>query len=436
VNVLAKLITVKRLNHHFYRWDWATLQKHQAKRVAAILDYAGTRSPYYRRLVSGRGSLTLDSVPRIDKAEMMAHFDQINTAGLKKKDLIEFQLAQDRTGSLGLFPGGFSAGVSSGTSGNKGLTVLSKTERELYSCLLWARNGIPAAVKNRRVLFALRTNNPAFMEVQSFGVKICYVDYTHPAEDLVKIINSRDLNILAGPPSLLAMLARLASSIGHRIDVVISYAEVLSEKTRQDIGSAFGAPVVEIYQSSEGFIGSTCRMGRLHLNEDVILVDLEETPDTLGKARNVVVTDLYRTTQPVIRYALNDILEVSPEPCSCGSCFRVISRIQGRSDDIFHLKDPAGGVRYLFPDYVQRAIIHASDEIIEYQAIQHSIDAIEIRLVLKDGANRPGIEQAVRANFGGWAAKVGGRLGEITFTGALPECNPVSKKFIRVVRKF
>ncbi|MBN1368691.1 MAG: hypothetical protein JW954_00455 [Dehalococcoidaceae bacterium] len=436
MNLLSKIITVKRLDHHFYRWDEATLRAHQAKRVAAVLEYAGRHSPYYRKLRSGKSPLTLDSVPRIDKAEMMAHFDRINTAGLKKNELIEFQLKQDRAGSLGLFPGGFSAGVSSGTSGNKGLTVLSRTERELYSCLLWARNGIPAVVKDRRVLFALRTNNPAFMEVASFGVKICYVDYTHPAEDLVKIINSRNLNILAGPPSLLAMIARLHASIDHPVDVVISYAEVLSEKTRQEIGSAFGAPVVEIYQSSEGFIGSTCRAGKLHLNEDVILVDLEETPDTLGKARNVVVTDLYRTTQPVIRYALNDILEISPERCSCGSCFQVISRIHGRSDDIFHLKGPGGQVRYLFPDYVQRAIIHASDEIVEYQAIQHSIDAIEVRLVLKDGADGPAIEQAVRANLAGWAEKVGGKPGVITFTGALPEPNPVSRKFIRVVRKF
>ena len=149
-----------------------------------------------------------------------------------------------------------------------------------------------------------------------------------------------------------------------------------------------------------------------------------------------MVTDLYRTTQPVIRYALNDILELSPERCSCGSCFQVISRIHGRSDDIFHLKGPGGQVRYLFPDYVQRAIIHASDEIVEYQAIQHSIDAIEVRLVLKDGADGPAIEQAVRANLAGWAEKVGGKPGVITFTGALPECNPVSRKFIRVVRKF
>jgi hypothetical protein len=42
-----------------------------------------------------------------------------------------------------LFAGRYSVGLSSGTSGNKGLTVLSPAEREAYGCLLFARNGIP-----------------------------------------------------------------------------------------------------------------------------------------------------------------------------------------------------------------------------------------------------------------------------------------------------
>ena len=94
MNIVSKLITVKRLNHHFYRWDENTLYKHQARRVAAILEHAGRHSPYYSKLRSKGKLLTLDSVPRIDKAEMMANFDQINTAGLKKSELIEFQLEQ------------------------------------------------------------------------------------------------------------------------------------------------------------------------------------------------------------------------------------------------------------------------------------------------------------------------------------------------------
>jgi len=366
----------------------------------------------------------------------MEHFDEINTAGLHKDELIDFQIRQEKAGTLKLYQGKFSVGVSSGTSGNKGLTVLGPNERDMYSCLLWARNGIPKSLKSRRILFALRTNNPAFMQVQSFGIKIIYVDYTHPVPEIVDIINKQKLNIIAGPPSLLSMIGRSFSAIDHRIETVISYAEVLTEDVQAELEKVFTVPLVQIYQGSEGFIGSTCRNGRLHLNEDVIFVELEDAADTLGKAKNVVVTDLYRTTQPIIRYSLNDILEISQERCDCGSCFRVIERIQGRADDIFYIKGPSGETRYLFPDYVQKSVIHASDAVIEYQAIQHSIDSIEIRLVLKEGADRPAIETAVLNNLRSWAKKAGGQLGDVRFANALPERNPRSKKLIRVIRAF
>ena len=76
------------------------------------------------------------------------------------------------------------------------------------------------------------------------------------------------------------------------------------------------------------------------------------------------------------------------------------------------------------------------DAILEYQAIQHSIGAIEIRLMLKPQADDAAIEAAIHENLGWWAEKVGGKLGEIIFNRHLPERNPRSQKLIRVVRRF
>jgi putative adenylate-forming enzyme len=380
--------------------------------------------------------IDLTAVPKLDKAEMMAHFNEINTAGLCRDELIQFRIHQEREGKLELYRNEFSVGLSSGTSGNRGLTVLSKFERQMYGCLLWARNGIPEHVKNYRVLFALRTNNPTFMEPRSFGVRLIYVDYTHPPKELAQLINEKKLNIIAGPPSLLTLIARYRGIIAHQIETLISYAEVLDEETRTYLEQAFKAPVVQIYQGAEGFIGSTCKRGNLHLNEDTILVEQEAIGDTTGKAKKVIVTDLYRTTQPIIRYSLEDVLEIDPEPCECGSCFRVIKMIHGRADDIFLLKGTSGEIHYLFPDYVRRSINQASDAILEYQAIQYTTDAIEIRLVLKPGSERRVIEEAVFNNLLWRIEKVGGQPLKISFNDKLPERNPQSHKLIRVVRKF
>ncbi len=430
---VKKLLIVRKLKKQFYNWDSKTLKSHQEERVRKILSFARENSPYYKKLIFPDSSLI--DIPLMNKSVMMENFDTINTVGVKKDELIKFHIEQEKAGSINLYKNTYSIGLSSGTSGSRGLTILGEEERDLYGCLIWARNGIPENIKKYRILFALRTNNPSYMEPRSFGAKMVYVDYTHPPEKLIDLINSRKLNIISGPPFLLSMLGSLQFKITHKIDALISYAEVLDKKNKQYLEKVFGVPVVQIYQGSEGFIGSTCRHGKLHLNEDTVLVELDKL-DSAGNASKVILTDLYRTSQPMIRYELNDVLEISTEPCTCGSVFRVIKVIHGRADDLFILNSSETSTRYLFPDYVRRSINQASEDIIEYQAIQHSLDLVEIRLVLKPDSQKNIIEDKIRDNLIRRASRAGGRLGQIEFSNIKPEVNPNSKKLIRIIRKF
>ena len=61
-------------------------------------------------------------------------------------------------------------------------------------------------------------------------------------------------------------------------------------------------------------------------NEDLIAVELldgDGRPTPPGvPSRRMLVTDLHKTSQPIVRYALNDIVTIRPEPCACGSSFR------------------------------------------------------------------------------------------------------------------
>ncbi|MHA1558013.1 MAG: hypothetical protein ACTSPM_13905, partial [Candidatus Heimdallarchaeota archaeon] len=297
-------------------------------------------------------------------------------------------------------------------------------------------NGIPKSVKKRRILFALRRNNPTFKEISNFGIHLVYIDYTLSVEEIIKLINTKKLNILSGPPSLLEIISSKKDQIDHPIEAVISYAEVLSKATREKLEEIFEVSIIEIYQGAEGFIASTCKCGSLHLNEDVLLIETLDVDDKIGKARNLLITDLYRTTQPIIRYEMNDIIELQESKCECGSCFRVIEKIHGRSDDIFHLKNKDGEISYLFPDYVRRSINQASQEIEEYQAIQKALDKIEIRLVLSNEKNREKIEEKIIKNLNFWVKKLNAELGDVKFSVDKPERNPRSKKLIRVIRRF
>ncbi|MFU8840839.1 MAG: hypothetical protein ACNA8R_08950 [Nitriliruptoraceae bacterium] len=431
IATVARQAVGRYLRWRFLHLDADRLAAHQQRRLARQLAYVRRHSPYYAELLPA-GPLRLEDVPTIDKAEMMRSFDRICTAGLDRDELVAFRIDQERRGSTELYRGRYSVGLSSGTSGNKVLTVLNRRERARYATLLWARSGIPHELTHPRVLFCLRTNNPAFTAITAFGVELVYVDYLTAVEELLRLITAHRLDVLAGPPSVLSLLAEEADRIPHPIAAVLSYAEELDPNMRVRLAHTFQAPVVELYQGAEGMLAFTCPAGTLHLNEDVTLVELGEAVDVDGTVRRAIVTDLYRRTQPFLRYQLGDLIEVDPAPCACGSAFRRLKRVHGRADAVLALATPGGGAVRLLPDHVRRSINQASDDVLEYQVIQRAVDDLELRLRLSDGADRAGIEAAITANLARWAGKAGGLLPTLRFTDTPPERHPTSHKLIRV----
>ena len=69
-----------------------------------------------------------------------------------------------------------------------------------------------------------------------------------------------------------------------------------------------------------------------------------------------------RTSQPVIRYELNDII-LDNKTCLCGLKTTAIKRIEGRSDDILCFEDKNKKIVKIFPDFIRRAIITSNEEI-------------------------------------------------------------------------
>lgn len=177
----------------------------------------------------------------------------------------------------------------------------------------------------------------------------------------------------------------------------------------------------------------------------VELLDENGAPTPPGTpCHRMLVTDLHKTSQPIVRYQLNDIVTLSPERCPCGSHFRVIERIDGRADDVFWGRrvvstgstgaDAAsqdGGWQFIFPDYISRAIISAADEIDEYQVMQRAPDDLLVRLQLAGGDTERIVEDVESAlcqvfmQYGCHPPTVEVRLEP-------PVSNPNSGKLIRV----
>ncbi|XOU95013.1 MAG: F390 synthetase-related protein [Candidatus Kerfeldbacteria bacterium] len=432
-NALKSLFYIIILKIRFYNWSKQRIKRHQEKRLNKLIALLKRKSIYYRDILKDNDNF--EKLPVIDKKVFMDNFDNINTAGLKKDILLDFSIKQQRSNSIGLFNENYSIGLSSGTSGNVTLTVLSKSERELYPTLLLARSNIISYVKKPRVLFLLRRNNAAFMEVKKFGIYISYADYTVNVDKLIYEINDKKINVIAGPPSLLYMISKKIDEIVVKPKLLISYAEVLSEKVKNTLVDSFGSKLIEIYQGAEGFLAATCKEGSLHLNEDTTFFEFENIDKENENLKRVLVTDLYRTCAPFVRYSLHDVMELDDKKCKCGSNFQIIKKIHGREDDIFILKSNDGKERYLFPDYVRRSINQASEYILEFQAIQHINGSITIRLVTVNNQVSRDIENKIIENINFWVNKIKAITPEINYIYEGPIRNKNSNKLIRVMRE-
>ena len=173
---------------------------------------------------------------------------------------------------------------------------------------------------------------------------------------------------------------------------IVSVAEILEDSDRIRISSAFKLPIIDqVYQATEGFLACTCSAGYLHLNEDIIFVEKEYLDEHRFYP---VITDFKRSSQPVYRYKLNDILVENPEPCPCGSHYTRIDKVEGRSDDIFYFEGQDGGQVTIYPDFIRRCILFV-ENVGDYQVKQHSEKIVEVCLSQRDEQ----VEEAITAQF-------------------------------------
>ena len=243
---------------------------------------------------------------------------------------------------------------------------------------------------------------------------------------------------------MLKLIAKEIESkrISIKLQRIISYAEILYPDVKEYLKKIFCCTIHEIYKCTEGPIAITCKHGNLHINEDLIYVEtlnLDGTQTSTGKpCQKLIVTDLHKRAQPIIRYELNDIITISPKKCPCGSNFRIIEKIQGRSDDIFWAKNiKTKKWQFIIPDYISRAIISSSENIDEYQVIQKSPEEILIRIQLKSNKTEKEFEKEVLiSNIINLYQEYGCNKPKIDIKFEKPEINKNSNKLIRIRRDF
>lgn len=166
-------------------------------------------------------------------------------------------------------------------------------------------------------------------------------------------------------------------------------AEPHTESLRQRLEKSYGVKAYNSYGLTEmngpGVAFECPYQEGMHLWEDSFLLEVID-PETLqpvpdGEEGELVLTTLNREGMPLLRYRTRDLAFVYPEPCRCGRAHRRISRIKGRTDDMFIVK----GVN-IFPMQVERVLLGILGVGSNYQIILDTVESRDEMRVLVEVA--------------------------------------------------
>ena len=356
------------------------LRARQRERLERILVYAGTHSPYYRRIFQQQGFEpenfqlpAFRALPLLTKSIIRASTDEILSTEFKRDD-------------LGMHKTGGSTGVALTTYFDRDWietrTADAMRSDQWAGCYhgmkvasLWGNPPIPRSLKGR--LRALLRDRFVYLDTidlneQSLSVFIRRWQREHP-------------EILFGHSHSLFMLARyvLDRNIRNlRPRGIISTSMMLLANERQVIEEAFGCKVNDRYGSEEvALIACECEQHQgMHLNIEHLFIEFlrpDGTDAQPGEEGAIVITDLLNRGMPFIRYRIEDVGVPSERTCPCGRGLPLMERVTGRVADYLKRRD---GSLVAGVSLVERTLT-AIPGIEQLQVVQPAFEEIVLNVV-------------------------------------------------------
>lgn len=234
-----------------------------------------------------------------------------------------------------------------------------------------ARDGLVSEIWNQGVNAVYRTGPGLLFSA------------TRPLSEQIEWLKRRQPDYVQANPTFLRELLRAVERAGMRFERlrgVITYSELVPPGLREETLRVLGVPLRDLYTCREiGYIALECPdHPHYHVQSELVLVeilDAEGRACAPGEVGRVVVTPLHNFATPLIRYELGDHAEAGP-PCPCGRGLPVLSRILGRSRNMFRL--PGGDGKWLELLALER---RQDLPIVQYQLAQTGFGEIEARIV-------------------------------------------------------
>jgi len=327
------------------------------KRLNNLLNHAVSSTEYYSQY---KNYNSLKDFPIIDKNIIKKYYDKFISINYKNKAL-----------------------HSMSTSGSTGtpFTIyqdMNKRKRVLAEIIYFGELcGYNLGDRNAYLRVWTNKNKKNFFDAWKQNlimIDISKLDKSNLKKIRDIIIKDKKLKCILGYATSLDIISRYLLEQGDNpnmfnVKIVISGAEVLSEKTRMNLKKVFGCDVVSRYSNQENGIlaqelidknyfiinNASYYFEFLKLNSDE-----EANP---GELCRVVLTDLYNYAMPMIRYDTGD-LAIVEEHHKYG---KVITSIEGRKVDFIYTTNGN-----MLSPYVVINNMWDFDKIKQYQLIQEN----------------------------------------------------------------
>ncbi len=348
----------------------------QRKRTIAIIKTAYENSIYYRKIFNEINFHPNDLVsdfnnfkklPILTK-ESLRQIDVKNFIATKSKNLNEL--------------------IYHPTSGSTGIPLkIYKTPTDsLLNDLCHIRsyrfNGWKTFDKIVSIIGHVDYRNPnIFQKFRIMPIK--YISIDQSISMIVDELKNNDFKILKAYSDDISIIAKFI--IDNKIEniypkIVSTGAALLDDVAKELIFKAFGVRPMDSYGSADaGQIAWQCKRFNYHINIDMVNV---EVLNNNGKLNNhepgeIVVTNLWNSAFPIIRFKLGDIITLEKSKCNCGCNFPLMKMIDGKTVDFIIL--PSGEP---VTPHAPKQILSGVVEIKSYKIIQKSISKVQVNIVI------------------------------------------------------
>lgn len=372
------------------KWTIEQLEANQFEKLKKLLQFAYDYSDYYHKVFDEVGftpsSMTsindIKSLPIIDKKTLIEENERIHT-NYKFKHSNRLSETSGTTGASLRFLRNEEWDSSARAALFRGYSW--------YGVKPWEKNGffwgynidpkkrfivrIQDWLQNRFRIFSYNQD-----EIRTFAKKL-----------------SKNTKFIGGYSSMIYETAKVVNKLGISGDINLKLIRGTSEKIyetyQEEVQKAFGQRIRSQYGSAEsGCIAMECPCGKMHVvMENVYVEELDG---------EIVVTNLYSYSFPIIRYKLGDAIKLAPSSykCECGRAHPVIEDVLGR------VGKSIIGKKQSFPSltlyYVFKNIGLNKDVMLNYQCVQEKEGEAVLNIEQNMPEYLPLVETEIKKYFG------------------------------------